>query len=362
MWLQEYRFLTPKNFRNSGESELLLRNGIFGGSNLLENNKLDGINRTETVLLVTASVSTRLLHIVATNVGRILRLFSDFHRQTRKVCHKLAKIKSKKKTKKKKKFPLWNFPESSLSLSAHAKELTDGERGPKWFDQLLPHLFILSERSAGIIICHMLWHGGITLFVTACRAAATVERSGEKIPRGGEVGGGVSTGVGTLCILNAAPPWRAARRRCYFNIWCILRGPLRDDQRWGQPWNVSLDLTRGGYQWWEVGWDEDVAAAVAGRIVTSQVKRRGGLTISAANWSGEVFWLSACELPRTHGAWWWGVLCVGPNFKGLLSLLMCLRDTSFLQAPMVKLKVQASLSSLPCFKWGLSAHADGMNL
>lgn len=51
----------------------------------------------------------------------------------------------------------------------------------------------------------MLRHAGITLFVMACRAAGTLERSGEKIPGGGgEEGAGVSTGVGMLCILNAA--------------------------------------------------------------------------------------------------------------------------------------------------------------
>lgn len=153
--------------------------------------------------------------------GMILRLlFSEFHRQTCKVCHKLAKIKSTKEGEEEEVRSLANFPKSSLSWSARAKELTDGERSPKWFDQLLPHLLILSERSAGIIICHMLWHAGITLFVMACRAAGTVERSGEKIPRGGgewgECGGvgGVSTGVGVLCILNATQRFSGGVPRC----------------------------------------------------------------------------------------------------------------------------------------------------
>lgn len=190
--------------------------------------------------------------------GMILRLlFSEFHRQTCKVCHKLAKIKSTKEGEEEEVCSLANFPKSSLSWSARAKELTDGERGPKWFDQLLPHLLILSERSAGVIICHMLWHAGITLFVMACRAAGTVERSGEKIPRGGgEWGGGVGgvrresecfafwTPHNAFLVACRAVP--RERRRCYFNIWCILRGPLRDDQRWRQPWNVSLDLHAEG--------------------------------------------------------------------------------------------------------------------
>lgn len=52
----------------------------------------------------------------------------------------------------------------------------------------------------------------------ACRAAGTVERSGEKIPRGGGewvgIGGGVSTGVGVLCILNAAQRVSGGVPRC----------------------------------------------------------------------------------------------------------------------------------------------------
>lgn len=190
--------------------------------------------------------------------GMILRLlFSEFHRQTCKVCHKLAKIKTTKEGEEEEVFSLANFSKSSLSWSVRAKELTDGERGPKWFDQLLPHLLILSERSAGIIICHMLWHAGITLFVMACRAAGTVERSGEKIPRGGGEWGGVSTGVGVLCILNAAQRFSGGvLRRAETLLLQYLMYPA-GSAAWRSKMKTTLKclsrFTRGGYQWEEVG-------------------------------------------------------------------------------------------------------------
>lgn len=222
--------------------------------------------------------------------GMILRLlFSEFHRQTCKVCHKLAKIKTTKEGEEEEVFSLANFSKSSLSWSARAKELTDGERGLKWFDQLLPHLLILSERSAGIIICHMLWHAGITLFVMACRAAGTVERSGEKIPR---VGGSFDGSRSALHFERRATLfwWRAAPRgdavTSIFDVSCGVRCVTIKDED-NLEMSLSIYTRRVSMRGSRLGWGgsgsgknnsarEDAAGAGGRGIVSTLVKRRRG--------------------------------------------------------------------------------------
>lgn len=107
----------------------------------------------------------------------------------------------------------------------------------------------------------MVWHPGITLVVILCRAAGafvrsnnrTVQRSGKRIPWGKLRWKRRQRGCFAFWTALHAFSWRAVSQRvqrrverCCFNIWYFLWVPLCDDQRWRQPWNVSLNLHTEG--------------------------------------------------------------------------------------------------------------------